>query len=69
MQPAPAYLDTQRRVHHHDKDDAETLGVIAYVRVTSRRFFAIAGSSISIAALATRYRLCYGDAIGFGRKG
>jgi hypothetical protein len=75
-------FDAERRMHHHDEDDAKALGVVDPVdspvidlsavhdmRATLRRIGFNLTNSNSIAALASRYRLCYGDAIGFGRKG
>jgi hypothetical protein len=65
-------FDAERRMHHHDKDDAKAFGVVDPVnptvvdlsavhdmRATSRRIGFDLQSSNSIAALATRYRLCY----------
>jgi hypothetical protein len=50
-------------MHFHAVHDA--------VMTNSRfeRFYALAESTTFAAALATRYRLCYADATGFGGKG
>jgi hypothetical protein len=45
------------------------LSAVHDMRATRRRIGFNLTKIKSIAALASRYRLCYGDAIGFGRKG
>jgi hypothetical protein len=64
-------FDAERRMHHHDEDDAKALS--GRPNRLARYGFAVSvlifQSSNAIAALATRHRLCYGDATGFGDKG